>query len=307
MSKKAQPSFELKKIIWDIAATVGKNKPTEIQRQLDYELEKRRRDGNFFEEAPGLATIPRIVKEINKLEPDIVLTKLPSSIWKLRDDFEALKQLAKNEAMAVNKGANSPIEEASKKHLSEIRELLIGWSREIRIHLQAYNGQSFWWASKEEKIFPYVLQHCPSIEYAYKILMGLQSKEKIQDNIRHSMNLSAELEAVLDPLLDPNDNNYDAHRRLYSKINAILNDKFVLSYQSAFDALSCPGLLGDEMVQYQGTIERTFSALLNKSESWHKIIEYRTYSLQASLNLETAVNTCLTSNEYLHYKCDWCP
>jgi hypothetical protein len=40
MSKKSQPSFELKKIIWDIAATVGKDKPAEIQRQLDIELEK---------------------------------------------------------------------------------------------------------------------------------------------------------------------------------------------------------------------------------------------------------------------------
>ncbi|MFC1875488.1 hypothetical protein ACFLY3_05025, partial [Chloroflexota bacterium] len=35
MSKKPEPSFELKKIIWDIAATVGKNNPTDIQRQLD--------------------------------------------------------------------------------------------------------------------------------------------------------------------------------------------------------------------------------------------------------------------------------
>jgi len=93
MSKKAKPSFELKKIIWDIAATVGKDKPTEIQRQLDYELEKRRKDGNFSEDAPGLITISRIVKEINELDLEIVIAKLPSHVWKLRDDYQIIKSL----------------------------------------------------------------------------------------------------------------------------------------------------------------------------------------------------------------------
>jgi hypothetical protein len=95
MSKEKRPSFELRKIIWDIAATVGKDKPTEIQRQLDIELEKRRQAGKFFENAPkSLQTITSIVKGINELDPEIVVTKLRSHVWKLRDDYEIIKQLA---------------------------------------------------------------------------------------------------------------------------------------------------------------------------------------------------------------------
>jgi len=95
MPRKAEPSFELKTIIWDIAATVGSDKCTDIQRQLGYELEKRRQKGSFFENEPDVRTISRIVNEVNTLTPEIVITKLPAHVWKLRNDYEAIKQLAK--------------------------------------------------------------------------------------------------------------------------------------------------------------------------------------------------------------------
>ena len=94
MPRKPEPSFELKLIIWDVAATVGKDKPTDIQRQLDYELEKRRKEGNFFEDAPDVRTISRIVEEINGLPPEVVVSKLEPHVWYLRNDYEAIKQLA---------------------------------------------------------------------------------------------------------------------------------------------------------------------------------------------------------------------
>ena len=94
MSKKAKPSFELRTIIWDIAATVGKDNPTDIQRQLDIELEKRRKAGTIFDDAPDVRTISRIVKEINKLDREVVVAKLPPHVWKLRDDYEVVKRLA---------------------------------------------------------------------------------------------------------------------------------------------------------------------------------------------------------------------
>lgn len=94
MPRKAEPSFELKTIIWDVAATVGKNKSTEIQRQLGYELEKQRQKGFFFEDEPDVRTISRIVKEIDTLSPEIVVSKLPAHVWKLRYDYENIRQLA---------------------------------------------------------------------------------------------------------------------------------------------------------------------------------------------------------------------
>lgn len=94
MPKKPKPSFELKTIIWDIAATVGSDKYTDIQRQLGYELEKRRQEGFFFEDEPDVRTISRIVNEVNTLTPEIVITKLPAHVWKLRNDYKTIKQLA---------------------------------------------------------------------------------------------------------------------------------------------------------------------------------------------------------------------
>jgi len=95
MPRKPEPSWELKKVIWDVAATVGTDNLQSILRQLDYELEKRRKEGEFFEDIPEERTIKRIIeKDINKLEPEVVVSKLESHIWHLRNDYEAIKQLA---------------------------------------------------------------------------------------------------------------------------------------------------------------------------------------------------------------------
>lgn len=96
MSRKPEPSFELKKIIWDVAATVGTGNLQAIIRQLDYELEKRRQEGAFFEDTPEERTVKRIIeKDINDLLPDIVVSKLPKHVWKLRKDYDAIERLAR--------------------------------------------------------------------------------------------------------------------------------------------------------------------------------------------------------------------
>ncbi len=110
MPRRAEPSFELKLIIWDVAATVGKDKLTDIQRQLDYVLEKRRKqEGDFFDDAPDVRTISRIVKQINILDLEIVLAKLPSHIWKLRDDYGAIIQLAKKRERRAQSGYSQSV------------------------------------------------------------------------------------------------------------------------------------------------------------------------------------------------------
>lgn len=94
MPRKAEPSFELKKIIWDVASVSTDNLKS-IMRQLDYELEKRRKEGEFFEDIPEERTVKRIIEEdINKLEPEVVVSKLEPNVWHLRNDYEAIKQLA---------------------------------------------------------------------------------------------------------------------------------------------------------------------------------------------------------------------
>ena len=94
MPRKKEPSFELKTLIWDKAATIGK-KPEVILRELENELRALRREREFYEEAPDVRTIKRIIEEdINFLSPEIVIAKLPPYMWHLRDDYETVKGLA---------------------------------------------------------------------------------------------------------------------------------------------------------------------------------------------------------------------
>lgn len=94
MPRKAETSFELKTLIWDKAATIG-NRPEVILRELENELRRLRKERDFYEEAPDVRTIKRIIeKDINQLEPEVVIAKLPPHVWHLRDDYEAIKSLA---------------------------------------------------------------------------------------------------------------------------------------------------------------------------------------------------------------------
>ena len=94
MPRKKEPSFKVKTIIWDKAATTGK-KPEVILRELENELRRLCEEENFYEEAPDVRTIKRIIEtDINMLSPEVVIAKLPPHVWHLRDDYEDIKSLA---------------------------------------------------------------------------------------------------------------------------------------------------------------------------------------------------------------------
>ena len=96
MSRKKEVSFELKMLIWDKAATTG-NRPGVIQRELDNELRKLRKERGFYEDVPDVRTIKRIIeKDINLLSPEVVIAKLPPHVWHLRNDYEDIMSLADN-------------------------------------------------------------------------------------------------------------------------------------------------------------------------------------------------------------------
>ena len=99
MSRKSPPSFKLKLIIWDLAATMGTGNLSAIQRDLDYKLEELRKNNNedFSEDVPDLRIVRRIVEQdINKISPEAVLANLPKHVWRLRKDYEDIKCLAEN-------------------------------------------------------------------------------------------------------------------------------------------------------------------------------------------------------------------
>jgi len=96
--RKKETSFELKTLIWDKAATIGK-KPEIIQRELDNKLQRLRKEEDFYEGAPDVRTIKRIIeRDINQLEPEVVIAKLPRHVWHLRADYEAIKTLVETTA-----------------------------------------------------------------------------------------------------------------------------------------------------------------------------------------------------------------
>ena len=107
MPRKKEPSFKVKTIIWDKAVTTGK-KPEVILRELENELRRLYTQEDFYEEAPEVRTIKRIIEnDINLLSPEIIIAKLPPHVWHLRDDYEYIKSLA---------GKTAPRQPLSKEH-----------------------------------------------------------------------------------------------------------------------------------------------------------------------------------------------
>lgn len=98
MPRKPEPSFSMKQLIWDAAASIGKANVSAICREVDYQIRAlRRADQQLGDECPDNRTVRRIIDEdIQELAADVVVAKLPPHTWCLRDDYEAIKELAKN-------------------------------------------------------------------------------------------------------------------------------------------------------------------------------------------------------------------
>jgi len=123
MPRRKEPTFELKTIIWNVASKVGKDNLQAIQRQVDYEIGKRRleesKEVEIFEDTPDTRTIKRIINEdINELPPEVVVSELPRHIWRLRDDCETLTEFA------IKRGLHIPSE-------AQLKSVLQGESEEI--------------------------------------------------------------------------------------------------------------------------------------------------------------------------------
>jgi len=96
MPRKPEPSFGLKLIIWDIAATTGTENFSAIYREVDQRLEELRREGKLFEDTPDQRKVHDIIElDIQRLTREVVVAKLPPHVWRLRHDYEEIKQLAK--------------------------------------------------------------------------------------------------------------------------------------------------------------------------------------------------------------------
>lgn len=124
MPRKPEPSFSLKQIIWDIAASIGTDNLSAIYREVDHRLEQLRTKGELFEDTPDARTVGRIIElDINRLRPEVVVDRLPRHVWHLRNDYEDIRQLAEESIEADEK----PYEETShKRKMRELAKALAG-------------------------------------------------------------------------------------------------------------------------------------------------------------------------------------
>lgn len=125
MPRGKDPSFELKKLIWEAAAQLGKGNIAAIRRQVDVKLSQRRRSGEVSpdDETPEERTIQRIIQELDELPPEVVLD-LPTSIWTLRADYEELKRIDERATIARETEQRQPLTEESRVHRDKLIAVL---------------------------------------------------------------------------------------------------------------------------------------------------------------------------------------
>lgn len=139
MPRKPEPSFRLKQIIWDLAATTGAKNLSALRKDIDYRVEQLRQNENeyFVEDTPDIRTVQRIIEsDINRLAPEVVVAKLPPHVWPLRHDYKEIKQLAEGSTAAKREPLKeTEIERRPYKgpHQQKIRELAKALAGEINI------------------------------------------------------------------------------------------------------------------------------------------------------------------------------
>ena len=91
MPRKPEPSFKLKKIIWDMAGTIGTDNWSALYREVNHTLEKLRDSGELFENVPEERKVHDIIElDIQRLSPEVVVAKLPRHVWRLRNDYKEI-------------------------------------------------------------------------------------------------------------------------------------------------------------------------------------------------------------------------
>jgi len=119
MTKKSEPSFKLKMIIWDAAVTVSTKNMAAVCRRANEMLGVRWDKGELLGEVmPEVRKVHAIIEDIQRLSPEVVVAKLPQRVWSLRHDQEKIKQLAK-ESIESKKQGTEEVHDSHDRSISE--------------------------------------------------------------------------------------------------------------------------------------------------------------------------------------------
>jgi hypothetical protein len=206
---------------------------------------------------------------------------------------------------------NETVSNVLEEHLEQIRTLLKDWRRDIRISGEGFVAS---FPVMGDRLFPYVLQHCPQVTRAfYRVssadTWALVTEHRIlHDTVKHLtdsalMRLNIKISdidvvaytGILSDILKQLDRDVpsvDFHPRIVENLDFRPGIVETLS-RSVLESLS----------EAQRSI---YDSL--KSDP-HLAAARQMCASQEMLirQLNEAIEVCLTSHDYQHFKCDWCP
>ena len=80
MPRKEAVPFEVKRIIWELAATEQPLNIESVMRRLDIQLDALRQKDEFFGDTPDRRTVRKVISQIDDLVPEVVIRKLPEFV-----------------------------------------------------------------------------------------------------------------------------------------------------------------------------------------------------------------------------------
>jgi len=308
---KTNVSWDTKKAIWVRWALGDKIKDT-----LDY----LQLNADKYKDAPvDRNTINKVRKELNEMPTELVhqlVTEAPevkTLVIQQRPDFQVelagLKlELSEVTQPLIPKAREEDIEgvtktsisKAKEEHFEQIRLLLIDWRRDIRLKNVTNTGVTAPVFPIEcEEMFPFVIEHCPSIKDIYEEYKNFDLASFIRSGISKD-NLWAIAEVAF------NSHGLKIKPELYVDILWNILSQVEKEQTINFRPIDIKGLSEQDQARCHQAQQAIFSEVeLDEDERQKcKMVSYYKHLIEG---LDKAIVTSLDSHEYLKNRCAWCP
>jgi len=140
MPRSPKPTELVIKETLRLAALLGRDRYTDIQRGLEQKLEfLREEEGVITGKTPDTRTIKWIVKDyINELPVEVVMAEFSASIWSLRDDYQELKKIQRQQYSTTFEAGTRP--DLETQHFRDVKEAIKVWSALIEQPEPSFNA-----------------------------------------------------------------------------------------------------------------------------------------------------------------------
>ena len=218
----------------------------------------------------------------------------PHSIWRI--PITELARL-KNTPAKVTKLSINRVQE---EHVEHIRLLLLDWRRDIRLKNVTKAGVTApAFPIEGEEMFPFVIEHCPSIKGIYEEYKNFDMASFWGSGISVP-NLWAIAEVAFTSY------GLKIKPELYVDILWNITRQIEIDQTIHFKPLNVEGLSNPDQASCHKAQQEIFS-LVELDEDEHKKRKMISYYKHLIEELDRAIETSLNSHEYLKNRCNWCP